>query len=150
VLIHKARIAIQIQSSGRQSAWSGRTFNKYGNCVFNFNHPDACLSWSGRALNSYGNCVLKINRPDSHPPWSGHAKPYMKITCSGCTTVQKTVPHRPDLALNQERFLEKISKILSYSCPLGRLRFTVRTSSVHITAVAHLNPQPINRGAYGH
>jgi hypothetical protein len=33
-----------------QPAWSGRAFNRYGNCAFNFNRPDACLSWSGRAL----------------------------------------------------------------------------------------------------
>lgn len=73
-LIHKARITIQIQPSGRQSTWSGRVFNRYGNCVFNFNRPDACLSWSGRALIWYGNCVLKINRPDDHPRWSGCVK----------------------------------------------------------------------------
>jgi hypothetical protein len=32
-LIHKASIAIQIQTSGRQSAWSGRASIRYGNCV---------------------------------------------------------------------------------------------------------------------
>jgi hypothetical protein len=143
-LIHKARIAIQIQPSGRQSAWSGRTFNRYGNCVFNFNCPDACLSWSGRALNGYGNCLLKINCPEGHPPWSGHAKPYMEITCSGRAIVRTTVPHRPDAALKQERFSAKISKILSHSCLSGRFWFIVRTAFVVITAVAHLNPQPIN------
>jgi hypothetical protein len=109
-LIHKARITIQIQLFGRQSAWSGRALNRYGNCVFNFNRPNACLSWSGRALNRYGNCVLKINRPDGHPPWSGRAKPYMKITCSGRATVWTTVPHRPDAARKQERFSAKISE----------------------------------------
>jgi hypothetical protein len=31
--IHKASIAIQIQTSRRQSAWSGRASIKYGNCV---------------------------------------------------------------------------------------------------------------------
>jgi hypothetical protein len=67
-LIHKARIVIQTQQSGRLSAWSGHTFNIYGNCGFNFNRPDACLSWAGRARNKYGNCVLKINCPDGHPP----------------------------------------------------------------------------------
>jgi hypothetical protein len=142
-LIHKARIAIQIQPSGLQSTWS---FHRYGNCVFNFNRPDACLSWSGHTLNSYENCVLKINRLDGHPPWSRCAKPYMKITCSGRATVQTTVPHRSDGALKQERFSAKISKILSHSCPSGRLRFTIRTASVHVTAVAHLNHLPINRG----
>lgn len=93
-LIHKARIAIQIQPSGRQSAWSERAFNRYGNCVFNFNRSDACLSWFGRSLNRYRNCVLKINRLDSHPPWFERAKPYMKITCSRRATVRTTVPHR--------------------------------------------------------
>jgi hypothetical protein len=44
-LIHKARIAIQIQSSGRLSAWTRRAYNRYGNCVLNFNRPEAS-SWS--------------------------------------------------------------------------------------------------------
>jgi hypothetical protein len=120
----------------------------YGNCVFNFIHPDACLSWSGRALNRYGNCELKINCPDGHPPCSGCAKPYMEITCSGRATVRTTVPHRPNAALKQERFSAKISKILSHSCLSGQLRFTVQTAFVIIIAVAHLNPQPINRGPW--
>jgi hypothetical protein len=95
-LIYKARIAIHIQPSGLQSAWSGRAFNSYGNCVFNFNRPDACLSWSGRALIRYGNCVLKINRLDGHPPCSGRAKPYVEIPCSGRATVRTALVHRPD------------------------------------------------------
>jgi hypothetical protein len=144
-LIHKATITIQIQPSRRQSAWSGRGFNRYGNCVFKFNHPDACLSWSEYTLNSYGNCVLKINRPDDHPPWSGRAKPYMEITCSECATVRTTVPHRQDAALKQERFSAKISKILSHSCPSRWPMSTIWTTSVHIIAITHLNPQPINR-----
>jgi hypothetical protein len=81
----KARIEIQIQPSGRLSAWSGGAFNKYGNCVFDFNRPDACLSWSGCAHSKYGNCVLKINRPDDHPPWSRRAEAlygnYLYRTC---------------------------------------------------------------------
>jgi hypothetical protein len=60
---------------------SGRTCTWYGNCVFRFNHPDACLSWQHR----YGNCVLKINRPDGYPPWSGRTKAlygnYLQRTC---------------------------------------------------------------------
>jgi hypothetical protein len=129
-LIHKARITIQIQPSGRQSAWSGRAFNIYENCIFNFNRLDACLSWSGRALNRYGNCVLKINHPDSHPPWSGRAKPYMEITCSGRVTVRTIVPHRPNVALKQERISTKISKILSYSCPSGRRQYLSQQSPI--------------------
>jgi hypothetical protein len=123
-LIHKARIAIQIQPSGRQSTWSRCSFNRYGNCVFNFNRSDACLSWFGRALNKYGNYVLKINRLDGRPPWSGRAKPYMEITCNGRATVWRTVPHHPDAALKQERFLAKISEIM-----VAQLSF--RTAHVH-------------------
>jgi len=123
-IIHKARIAIQIQPSRRQSAWSERAFNRYGNCVFNFNRLDACLSWSGRALNSYGNCVLKINRPDGHPPWSGRVKPYMEITCSGRAIVRMTVPHRLDTAFKQERFSAKISEFFV-------AQLSVRMAHVH-------------------
>jgi len=47
----------------------------------------------------------------------------MEITCSGHATIWTTVPHHPDATLKQERFLE-------------------------ITAVTHLNPQPINRGPW--
>jgi hypothetical protein len=131
-LIYKARIAIQIHPSGRLLAWSGRAFNRYGNCVFNFNRPDACRSWSGRALIRYGNCVLKINRPDGHPPWSGRVKPYMDITCSGRATVRITVPHRPEAALKQERFSAKSSKILV-------AQLSIRKAPVYFTVVAHLN-----------
>jgi hypothetical protein len=123
-LIHKARIALQIQPSGRQSAWSGRT------------------------LNRYGNYMLKIYRLDGHPPWSRCARPYMEITCSGRATVRTIVPHHPNAAFKQERFLAKISKILSHNCLSRRLRSTIRTASVLITAVTHLNPQPINRGPW--
>jgi hypothetical protein len=147
-LIHKARIVIQIQLSGCLSAWSGRAFNKYGNCGFNFNRLDACLSWSGRALIRYGNCVLKINRLDGHPPWFGCAKPYMEVTCSGRVTVRTTVPHRPDTALKQERFPAKISKILV-------AQLSVRTAHVHRldgTRIFHssrpFEPLPINRGPW--
>jgi hypothetical protein len=60
-LIHKAGIAIQIQTFGRQSAWSRR----------------ACIR--------YGNCVHQINRSDNHPPWSRQAKPlygnYLQWMC---------------------------------------------------------------------
>jgi hypothetical protein len=38
-LIHKASIAFKIQTSGRQSAWSGRASIKYGNCMHQINRP---------------------------------------------------------------------------------------------------------------
>jgi hypothetical protein len=100
--------------------WSGHTFNSYENCRVDFNRLEDCLSWSGQAHSRYGNCVLKFNRLDAHPPWSGRAKPYMEITCSGCATVWTTVPHSPNSALKQERFLTKIFRNLSHSCPPGR------------------------------
>jgi hypothetical protein len=95
-LLLKARIAVQIQPSGRLSGWSGRVFNRYGNCGFNFNRPDACLSWSRRVRSRYGNCVLKINHPDGHPPWSERVKPYMEITLSGRATVRTQLSNKKD------------------------------------------------------
>jgi hypothetical protein len=103
-LLLKARIAIQIQPSRRLSAWSGRAFNRYENCRFNFNRLDACISWSGRVLNKYGNCVLKINRPDGHPPWFRRAKPYMEITCSGRVTVRTRLSNMKDFQRKSWKF----------------------------------------------
>jgi len=121
-LIHKGIIAIQIQPSGCQSAWSGR------------------------ALNRYGNCVLKINRPDDHRPWSGCAKPYMEITCSGRATVWTIVPHRPDAALKQERFSAKISEfsVAQLSVRTAHVHCPDGVRTYH--SRAQLTPQPINRG----
>jgi hypothetical protein len=147
-LIHKARISIQIQPSRRQSAWSGRAFNRYGNYLFNFNRPDACLSWSRRALNRYGNCVLKINCPDGLPPGPDARNLIWKLLAaevrpSGrqCLTVQTRLS-------NKEDFQRKSQNLWSHSCPSGRPMSTVRTALVVIKAVAHLNPQPINRGPW--
>jgi hypothetical protein len=85
--------------------------------------------------------MLKNCRPDVHPPWSGRAKPYMEITCSGRVTVRTSVSHRSDAALKQERFTAKFSENLV-------AQLSVWTTSVHITAVAHSAPQPINRGPW--
>jgi hypothetical protein len=85
VFIHKASIAIQIQTSERQSAWSG--------C--------ACIR--------YGNCVHQINHPDDHRPGSDGRSLYMEITCSGSVTVRTTSHHRPDAAQKQERISVKFS-----------------------------------------
>jgi hypothetical protein len=50
--------------------------------------------------------------------------------------------------LNRTDFQRNFWKILSHSCPSGRPKVTVRKESVHITAVAHSAPQPINRGPW--
>jgi hypothetical protein len=148
VLIYKESIAIQIQPFGRLSELSGCAFNRYGNGVFNFNRPDACLSWSGRALIRYGNCVLKIYHPDGYPPWSESVSPYMDIIYSGRATARTTVPHHPDSALKQERISAKILEILV-------AQLFVRTTHVHRpdgTGILHssrpFKPQPINRGPW--
>jgi len=69
------------------------------------NRPDVCLSWSGRTHNRYGNCMLKNCRPDVHPPWSERAKPYMEITCSGHATVRIQVLNRKDFQRNFQKIL---------------------------------------------
>jgi hypothetical protein len=108
---------------------------------FKFNRPDASLPWSGCAFNRYGNCVLKINRPDARSL-------NKEITCSGRAIVRKTIPHRPDAALKKERFSAKILEFRLHSCLSGGPMSTVRMAPVFIKAVAHLNPQPINRGPW--
>jgi hypothetical protein len=121
-LIHKAIIAIQIQTSKRQSAWSG--------C--------ACIR--------YRNCVHQIDHPDAHPPGPDVRSLYMEITCNGRATVRTTVPHCPDAALKQERFSAKCLEFRSNSCPFGRPMTTVLTTPSFIKPDAHLNCEPINRG----
>jgi hypothetical protein len=68
-----------------------------------FNRPDASLPWSGRAYDRYGNCVQQITRPDGHPLGPDTRSLYKEITCSRHPTVRTTVPHRPNAALKQER-----------------------------------------------
>jgi hypothetical protein len=97
--------------------WSGRAFIKEGNCRFDFNRPDNCLSWSRRAHCRYGNCVLKNSCLDAHPPWFERAKPYKEITCSECPTVRTRI-------LNRKDFLAKFSKNLV-------AQLSVRTAHVH-------------------
>jgi len=58
-LIHKASIAIQIQTSGRRSSWSGRACIKSTIWMI--------IPCSGRVKIRYENCVHQINRSDNHP-----------------------------------------------------------------------------------
>jgi hypothetical protein len=73
----------------------------------------------------------------------------MEITYSGRATVQKTLSHRPDAALKQERFLSEIfGKIcLTVVRPNGPCPLFL-TAPAYITTVAHSVPQPINRGPW--
>jgi hypothetical protein len=123
-LLLKARIAIQIQPCGRLLAWSRRTFNRYGNCGFDFNRSDAYLSWSG------------------------HAKPFMEITCSGRATVWTTVSHRPDEALKKERFSVKISKILVAQLSIQTAHVRCPNGAHIFYCNRPFEPQPINRGPW--
>jgi hypothetical protein len=122
-LIHKERIAIQIQPSGRQSAWFRRAFNRYGNCVFNFNLPDACLSWSGRALNRYGNCVLKISHLDVSPLVQTREALYGNY-------LQRT-SDRPDDSASPSGLGSQTRKILAKISKFSIPQLSVRTAQVH-------------------
>jgi hypothetical protein len=83
--IWKLLAAVEIQTSGCQSAWSGR----------------ACIR--------YGNCVHQINHFDNHPIGPDVRSLYMEITCSGRATVWTKGHHRPDAAQKQERISAKFS-----------------------------------------
>jgi hypothetical protein len=114
---------------------------------FKLNRPNACLPWSGRAYDKYGNCVQQITCPDVHPLSPDTRSLYKEITCSGRATVWTTVPHHPDVGLKQERSLAKFSEFRSHSCPSGRPMTTFRMAPSFIKTDAHLSPQPINRGS---
>jgi hypothetical protein len=58
-----------------------------------------------------------------------------------CLTVRTWLSNRKD-------FQKKSRKFWSHNCPSGRPMSTVRTALVYISAVAYLNPQPINRGSW--
>jgi hypothetical protein len=90
--IHKASITIQIQTSGRQSAWSGRAFIRYGNCL----HQIGCL--------------------DDRSPGSDTRSLYLEITYSGRATVRTIWHHRPEASLKQERSSVKFLEFRSHSC----------------------------------
>jgi hypothetical protein len=121
-LIHKASIAIQIQTSGRQSAWSRRASIRYGNCVHQISHPD------------------------NHSPGPDARSLYMEISCSGHATVRTTGHNYLDTAFKHERSSAKFLEFRSQSCSSGRSMTTVRTVPSFIKPDAHLNCQPINRG----
>jgi hypothetical protein len=114
-LINKARIAIQIQPSRCQSAWSGRAFNRYGNYVFNFNRPDAYLSWSRRVLNRYGNCVLKINCSNGHPFGPDARSLIWKLLVADvrlserqCLTVRTRILNKKDFQRKSQKFYRTV------------------------------------------
>jgi len=50
--------------------------------------------------------------------------------------------------LNRKDFQRNFQKILLHCCPSRWPKFTVRTACVHIIAVAHSAPQPVNRGLW--
>jgi len=67
--------AYQVQPSGRQPSWFGRSSFIYGNCVHQFNRPDVSLQGSdAQSL-------------------------IMVISCSRSATVRTLRQHRPDVAL---------------------------------------------------
>jgi hypothetical protein len=67
--------AYQVQQSGRQPSWSGRSSFKYGNYVHQFNRPDISLQGPGAS------------------------SLIMVITYSQSTTVRTLGQHHPDVAL---------------------------------------------------
>jgi hypothetical protein len=64
---------------------------------FKFNRPDANLPWSGRAYDRYGNCVQQITCLDGHPAWSGRVKPLQG------NYLQRTYDRQDDRSLPSRR-----------------------------------------------
>jgi hypothetical protein len=67
--------AYQVQPSGRQPSWSGRSSFIYGNCVHQFNRPD-----------------ISLQGPDA-------PSLIMVISCNRSITIRTLGQHRPDVAL---------------------------------------------------
>jgi hypothetical protein len=78
-LIYKASIIFKIQTSRRQSAWSGRT------CI------------------RYGNCVHQINLPDDHSPGPDARSLYMEIPCSGSAIVRMRLKNKKEFQRNSQK-----------------------------------------------
>jgi hypothetical protein len=67
--------AYQVQPSGRQPSWSGRSSFIYGNCVYQFNRSD-----------------VSLQGPDA-------PSLIMVISCSRSAIIRTIGKHRPDVAL---------------------------------------------------
>jgi len=67
---------------------------------------------------------FKFNRPDAIYHGLDAQSLYKEITCSGRGNVRTTMPHRPEVALKQERFSAKFSEFRSHSCLSRRLMTT--------------------------
>jgi hypothetical protein len=126
----RTRVSVRQESQfkyDRPNVWqlfSRRACIKEGNCRFEFNCPDDCLSWSGRAHYRYGNCVLKNSRPDAHPLGPNAGVPYKEITCSGRATVWTMCHPIRTMSLNRKDFSAKFLKNLV-------AQLSVRTANVH-------------------
>jgi hypothetical protein len=125
-------------------SWSEGAFNRYWNCVFNFNSPDAYLWWSGRELNRYGNACWRSTvrmtiplGPDARSLIWKLLATDMRLSGRHSHTVQMQLSNRKDF----QRKSQKLCRIVVR--PDGGPE-----SSVLITTIAHLNPQPINRGPW--
>jgi hypothetical protein len=85
-LIHKASHAFKIQTSARQSLWSGRMSYIYGNCVHQINHPYD---------HSYGPDARGLN---------------MEIACNEGATIRTTGKHPPGAAQIRKEFQRNFGK----------------------------------------
>jgi len=85
VLLLKARIAIQIQPSGR-------AHHRYGNCVLKIKRLDGHPPWSGHAKALYGNYLQQTcDRLDDSASWSGRGSQTGKIFSKNLRNSGRTV-----------------------------------------------------------
>lgn len=148
-LINKARIGIQISPSGHLSALVRTRVRQLRKLPIR-------LQLSGR--------LPTMVRMRTQQKWklrvevqpSNRSSPMVRTReALYGSYLQRTCDHPDDYALlsgtrllNMKDFQRKSRKFWSHNCPSRRPRFTIRTTSVHITAVAHYAPQPINRGPW--
>jgi hypothetical protein len=138
---------------------SGRWCIVYGNCRFDFNHPDVSPSWSGLTRISscqmsrrwcivYGNCRFDFNHPDVSPSWSG----LTRISYGNCvlkfSRLDSSAPWSGRAKLVMEITCSGRASVrtIEPSRPVAQL--SVRTAPRQILPDAHSDPQPINRGPW--
>jgi hypothetical protein len=138
--LHKARIAIQIHPSGRQTAL-------FRTGVHQRRKLPIRLQPSGQLpimVRTRAHQLWKLHVEDQP---SGRSSPmvrtrealYGKYLQRTCNRLDDCV-FRPDVALKKERFLAKFSKNPVTQLPVRTAMTTPRTEPAYISAVAHSTP----------
>jgi hypothetical protein len=126
----RMRISVRLESQFKYDRpnvwqlWSRRACTKEGNCRFDFNCLDDCLSWSGCAHYDMEITSWRIAVRTLIPHGTDTGMPYKEITCSGRATVRTMCHPVRMMSLNRKDFPVNFSENLV-------AQLSVRTAHVH-------------------